>query len=431
MPITILTLIVVGTAVNLVSCQPPIFQTSQFGTQNSDNGITSMDSDSTGVYATGIVGYDNVTPSYLFVSKYDSNGQQVWTQHLGNATSISKVLGVGVGTDGVYTVGALSISANASFVRKYNLSGNLLWNAQFGNPSTSDTASTAATAVSASATNVYVAGLDLASNASYFLRSYDLNGNLVWSRLMGNNSGTISVFASPTDVYTAYDTVYTLTEFSSLVQSYDTNGILLWTRTCSCSLTGIAGDSSGVYVTGLVLTSERVPDGFLGKYSLDGTQLWNTSFSDPGEVSVESVEVTADSSGVYLASTTASGRGIVMKYNRSGGLQWSLQLPGRDSTGVWTHGDVIATGAGEVYVGGELQRSTSSTDYAFISFIGESNSLIFFGLNPPLSFGILALLAGGAVSSILLPRRFRKSKLRHAATSMRPRSQENATAMYT
>lgn len=417
-PIAVIAVIVVGTAVDLVAWQPPILHTTQFGTANSQNGITGMAFDSTGIYATGIVGLSNVAPSYLFVSKYDTDARQVWTQHFGNATDFSKVLGVAVGANGVYVVGVLDLSANASFVRKYDFYGNLGWNVQFG------TGSTTATAVSVAATNIYVGGLFLGNTAPYFLRSYDLNGGLVWSLLLGSNTGIISIYANSGGVFTSYAASYSSSEFTSVVQSYDPYGTLLWNQTCSCSSTAIAGDSSGIYLVGLVPTSSGITDGFLGKYSFSGNELWTTSFKAPGNDSIFTVRVSADSSGVYLSSTTSSNRGIVMKYNGNGNLQWSVLLP-------WTigfggkGGDAIAVGSGELYVGGYLR--TSAGDAAFITSASESSSLVFFGVTPPLSFGVVGFLVAAVAVSVLVLRRRWKSRLRLASPTMPSRSKRIPT----
>src|SRR5215472_1690464 len=91
-PILVLGILVSGIALGLVAWQPPVVWSNQFGVSewNSQNGLTSMSSDPNGLYLGGFVGYprdlSGPTPSasYVFVSKYDLNGHETWTQQIGN-----------------------------------------------------------------------------------------------------------------------------------------------------------------------------------------------------------------------------------------------------------------------------------------------------------------------------------------------------------
>lgn len=136
---------------------------------------------------------------------------------------------------------------------------------------------------------VFVAEIN---GTSYLLRDYDFNGNLIWTRPLGNFTGrTISIYADAEDVYET-DALTLRSQFktgTSLVQKHYPNGTLTWTDTYSCDQTGIAGESSGIYLTGTVYAG-GVTDGFLGKYDLNGNQLWTASFSPHGYGSVAGVE---------------------------------------------------------------------------------------------------------------------------------------------
>jgi hypothetical protein len=63
-----------------------------------------------------------------------------------------------------------------------------------------------------------------------------------------------------------------------------------------------------------------------------------------------------------------------------------------------------------VYVGGEASNNAALSKYA------QSSSLVLFGVNPPFSFGLVALLGGVVVLSLFWLRRQRKRGVR------RPRS---------
>jgi len=420
-PIAVLVLIVTGTAFNLVAWQPPIMQTIQFGTANSENGITAISSDSTGVYIAGFAGWLDVIPSYLFVTRYDLSLHQVWTQHSNNpdfsltsGIALAKISGIAVGKDGVYVAG---FANSSSFVKGYDLNGDQVWNSTFGN------AGYSATAVSVGRNGVYVVGYE--NRTSYFLRDYGINGSLVWTQLAGtyvtDNAG---VFADAGGVYIMIPKSpgsLTITG-SSLLQKYDLNGTLEWTRTCQCDSAQITGDSTNIYVAGTVQTARGASDGFIGKYDQTGNQVWTTNFSAPGFNGINAVQISADPSGVYLSSTTSNARGIVMGYDSNGIRAWSLLRPWETGNGnLLSPSGMITVQEAGVYVGGTMTLGSSAYP-AFMAQISKSTSLVFFGINPPFSFGLVTLLAVAAVASVLWLRAIRKKRLRISRTERGHRS---------
>ena len=404
-PFAVLVLIVLGTAVNLVAWQPPILQTTLFGTAASQNGITAIASDPTGVYAAGFVGYSNVAPTYLFVNKYGLDGQQIWTQHFGNP-NFSSIVSIAAGQGGVYAAGYLAISplSGSQFLRKYDSNGNLLWDLNVSGPG----------AVAASTNYIYLVGGY--NNTRSYIAKFDSSGNLVWTRLFGAIGDRMSVVGESSGIYVANAN----SSRSGYVYAYASNSTFLWTQTCSCEPMGITSDGIGVYVVGIVqTTSLAVPDGFLTKYDLNGNQLWTTKVAPPAGtealVGAGELRASADSSGVYLTETTGDVRGTVMKYDSNGNHVWSLVLPWTTGISLLTPSDVIVVTAQQasLYVGGDTRTiSNGVNDTAFIASISESSSLVFFGINPPNSFGLVGLLVAAAAMSILWLRRQQKRRVR-------------------
>jgi len=412
-PFAVLVLIVAGTVVSLVAWEPPILRTIEFGTANSDNSITAIASDSNGVYAAGYVGYSNVTPTYLFVNRYGIDGHQVWSRHFGDPY-LSQVSSLSVGTDGVYVAGYLSFSSASasSFVAKYDFSGNQLWNSSFFPNRTSS-----ASSVSSSTSGVYVAGYN---GSQYFVKNYDLSGGLSWTRFLGSNQNRISVLAGSSKFYVAYDNEtggYFVNDVG-LVQEYGSSSTPDWTRLCSCEPMGITGGGTDLYVFGLALNSISVPVGFLTKYDLDGNQLWTTQFNPPSSslavTGVAEVRASVDSSGIYVTTTTGDDRGIVLKYDGNGKNVWSLQLPWMTAGSLRT-ADVISVEHGEVFVAGDLRHAATATGHsAFLAAISQSSSLVLFGINPPFSFALLALLVVVAIVSPIWLRKYWKRRIQRA-----------------
>ncbi|NIV30687.1 MAG: hypothetical protein GWN58_14665, partial [Anaerolineae bacterium] len=98
--------------------------------------------------------------SDAFVRKYDSHGNELWTRQFGNGWTVI-AFGISVDASGVYvggrTSGALpgqtSTGFDDAFVRKYDANGNVLWTRQLGT-----TKIDRAFEVSVDASGVYVVG---------------------------------------------------------------------------------------------------------------------------------------------------------------------------------------------------------------------------------------------------------------------------------
>ena len=96
-----------------------------------------------------------------FVSKYDFNGQVVWTRQFGTP-KYDDALGIAVRAQGVYvagnTTGALPGYMNAGdydvFVRKYDVKGGAAWTKQFGSSSHDELLG-----IAVDASGVYAAGV--------------------------------------------------------------------------------------------------------------------------------------------------------------------------------------------------------------------------------------------------------------------------------
>jgi uncharacterized protein (TIGR03437 family) len=167
--------------------------TREFG-QGAAMGIAA---NSSGIYVTGRGGVTVAGETGSeFLRKYDANGSLQWTHQFGgNLEDFSR--GVAVDATGVYVAGSAQtklpgqskIDANYDgFVRKFDFAGKEVWNAEWGNGSVDD-----AWAVAADGTGVYIAGrtdrafpgqLNVGQTDSY-VRKYDSNGNLQWTKQFG------------------------------------------------------------------------------------------------------------------------------------------------------------------------------------------------------------------------------------------------------
>jgi len=260
-------------------------------------------------------------------------------------------------------------------VVKFSPAGNELWIRQFGTAS-ADTLQ----AVATDASGVYVAGTtggalsgSSAGFADAFVRKYDPSGNALWTRQFGTASDdeALGIASDGTGVYVVGKTQGTFAGQPSsanadpFVRKYDANGTELWTRQFGTpsaeDATGVAADTSGVYITGRtngpLATSQGGFDAFLRKYDASGTAVWTRQFGTAETEAAYAVAVNAsgvyvggETSGTFPGSTKAGGTydAFVAKFDLAGTQQWVRQIGTQFGDAVY---GVAASTAGVYFVG--------------------------------------------------------------------------------
>jgi hypothetical protein len=243
-------------------------------------------------------------------------------------------------------------------------------------------------AVSTGPDNVYVGGLverslgaqPFAGGTDAFVRSYDLEGRLLWTREFGTsqNDAVTGSVADASGVYVVgYLNALTLNNHDpsvdAFVKKFSPSGALLWTQMIATpkqdEAFGVALDASGgLYVTGTTHgtlageTSAGRADVFVEHFLPDGTELWahqlGTAKGDFAEV------ITIGPGGaIYLAGTTY---GVFPGIARKGGFLARL-----DPTGMtvrWVRGRIGAGEAEGIAVEG---KSVYVSFSGYISFSGN------------------------------------------------------------
>ncbi len=417
-PILVFALLVVGPTLGLVRWQPPVLWTNQFGVPGLCEGslygneVTAISTSTTGLYAVGSVGQSpcnlDTTTNYLFLNRYDFNGHEVWSKHLPGTTrsEINELESISVGDNSVFITGSMN---GSGFVQRHDLDGNTVWTKQSEGQE-----------VSVGSGEVFVGGGNLFGGGNQ-LHAYDLDGNAVWNKTLVNvDSSTIN--AGSGGLYVAGSGPGS-PDPQAFISKYDSSGTLLWTQrfdepgfTCSCYPTGLSGDSSGIYVSGS--TSSAFPghslsggsDAFVRKYDLNGSLLWTAESGTPDLSDPDTTQISVDPPGIYLLVTTFGTREFVMRYNSNGNYVWYAAL----EEGLGSHPPATISAKNSiVYVGG----ATRDSRQAFITGLGQSSSLILFGLNPPFSFLLAGLLAASAIISILFLRRNWRKRVRRASST--------------
>ena len=257
------------------------------------------------------------------------------------------------------------------------------WSRQFGTPQADQ-----ANGIAVLDRDVYVVGdvtgalpgesKEFPNEKSGFVRKYDYQGKVTWTRSVGNNSpgedSVTSVAATAGAVYVAGWTSGVLagprvgTAHEAFVIKYDLNGTVQWTRQFGTmdgdEATAVVADASGVYVGGFVECcvgrlaelGATGTDAFVRKYSPEGAELWTHQF---GSTDVDRATAMAiDATGVYIVGTTngAIEQGVhgqqdgwIEKFSKDGKVLLLKQFGNTDYN---DEANAVAVGPSGIYVGG-------------------------------------------------------------------------------
>ena len=303
-----------------------------------------------------------------FVRMYDFAGNIVWTTTLGAADMPSAIA---LGSSGIYVAGTRDTTPGRGdptaydvFVDKFDANGNLVWDRRFGSQTLDE-----GRAVAVDPSGVYVAGFaygtipgeSTSGQEDAFVRKYDADGNVLWTRQFGTSSPDFgnAVASDTSGVYVAGTTTGTFPGqqatngvSSTFIRKYDGAGTELWTREFeggSAQAGGIAADSTGLYVAGTT---------FLRKYTPDGAELWTNELGIPSDD--QGVFVASNGNSVFMATSTCCDQTVdgqqsigdwdlvVRKYDLSGAVQWTRELGSASGDTA----QAIAADSNETYVSG-------------------------------------------------------------------------------
>ena len=324
----------------------------------------------------GDLGGPNAGNNDVFVRKFDSGGNEVWTTQFGTSAS-DGCHSIAVDASGNSYVSGRS--AGGMFVGKLDPSGNELWRTRFGATS-SDRAYSVAVDTSG---NAYVSGFtdgDLGGpNAGYwdaFLSKFDSDGNVLWSSQIGTSgsdeSWSVAVGASGN----AYISGFTSGDLGggfdgyhdAFLSKFDAEGNELWTTQIGASNShdrsySVAVDEfDNAYISGYTEGDLAGPnagfhDVFLSKFDADGNEVWRTQTGTNEPDRAHSIAL--DSSGnSYVSGSTWGDLGgptagywdaFLSKFDAEGNEVWTTQIGTDRDDQSWS---VAVDASGNAYISG-------------------------------------------------------------------------------
>ena len=276
----------------------------------------------------------------LYLRRYDRSGTELWTTSYvtpkdeeaggiaADATGLTVVgTTMGAGRDAVTAPTPEPVEA---IVLRYDLDGRLLWTRQFGSPEPVEGDEEGYRhGVNANAVAIDTAGFTV--------------GGSTGGDLAAPNPGPVS---------------------DAFVRRYDPDGNVLWTRQWgqegSEAVMSLAADATGITAVGLTSNSPYMEDllpaqAFIRRYDLAGTLLWSEIFGSPDEDVAHGVA--ADAAGLTVTGHTygsldGPSKGasdvFVRRYDRAGKVSWATQF---GTTGADLGMDVAADATGFTVVG--------------------------------------------------------------------------------
>ncbi len=338
----------------------------------------------------------------LFLTKYDSSGNKLWTKLLGSSSGGTMAYAIATdSSNNVYITGTTSGSLDGQtwsgsmdlFLVKYDSTGSKLWTRQLGNGNTTDARGIAIDGFG----NPYVTGYTFSSLdgqtltgvSDLYVVKYNSSGSKQWTKLLGVASKSVNSTAitsdSPGNVYVsgftngAVDGAVTGLN-DSLVVKFNSSGTKQWARQLGVSGKntygyGVAIDASGnVYTTGSTYGSldgnslTGFADLFLIKYDTSGNKQWTKLLGIGSNKNTEGRAVISDSAGILHITGYTSGNLdgqtlagiqdlIAVKYDASGNKQWT-KLLGASTKQTNGHG-IASDSSGNVYATGITTGSLS------------------------------------------------------------------------
>ena len=276
----------------------------------------------------------------IFLTKWDSNGNIIWTKLLGTPqTDVGN--SVSVSPDGLfiyvtgYTTGNLSNQINAGsydiFLTKWDSNGNLIWTKLLGTPQY-DVGFSAS--VSPDGLFIFVTGATAgnlsnqinAGSEDIFLTKWDSNGNIIWTKLLGTSQYDIGFSASVSPdglfIYVTGETAGNLNNqinaggADMFLTKWDSNGNIIWTKLLGTpqydygNSVSVSPDGLFIFVTGYTdgNLSGKINAGsydiFLTKWDSNGNLIWTQLYGTPSADYGVGMSINSNNSFVYITGYT-------------------------------------------------------------------------------------------------------------------------------
>jgi hypothetical protein len=345
----------------------------QFGTQRYDLANAAAPDGRGGSYTAGFTNFSLEGQPYYhrydaFLTRYDADGDKLWTRQFGT-NGTDQALGISVSGTDVFVAGSTdgrfprqrANGGTDAFVARFTGRGRLAWLKQFGTHRDDEAA-----AISASGDGIVLAGttrgpldrqrLDGPSDA--FVMRLTPGGLESWTRLIGGDGEDrgLSVALRTGQVFLAGTTEglhHAVADQDGFVAGFDRRGRPAWSyplgRSDTDAITSIVPRAEGVYFAGWTSGTflDEAPagglDAVIGKLGVNGPVLWLKQFGSATDDQATALSIAGK--GLYVAGSTTGelsdgtplgeSDGFLRKYLPNGTEVWTRQFGTADYDAVY------------------------------------------------------------------------------------------------
>jgi PKD domain len=278
----------------------------------------------------------------VIVIKMDASGNQIWNRTWDAAADFGTAIW-GDGTN-IYVTGRTNKSGSTDLVIiKWDANGNQLWNQTWGG-----IAEDSGKDLVGNSTHIYTVGDTKSFGAGFgdiAIILWSATGSILWNRTWGNSSQetVYSILKNGNDLYITgrYGTPFV----HGFIAKFDSNANMIWNNTQSeiDGWSGIWGDETNIYTTGYVVNPGSIFLMALGKYTLEGTQIWIKM--TPSTTASSGRALWGDSDFLY-ATGNLNNDFILVKWDKSGIIRWNKTFGNTNSEigyGIWGAGTDLYT----------------------------------------------------------------------------------------
>lgn len=326
------------------------------------------------VYVTGFATFVDEGTN-IWVRKYDSEGNTLWSDNYnGSPNKNDRGNGIALDNSGNVYVAGMVCAAEDPFdfcmdsdlwIRKYDSEGNILWTEAYRNALQSTFEDEGKSVVTDNEGNVYVAGGIMTSEegANIFIGKFDSLGSLIWVETYNGSSfgwdwANDITIDEDGNLYVTGVKENTETGFDIWIRKYDSDRNVLWTNTHDGSAhnydrgNDIAVDDEGdVYVTGTEIALGELQNIWVRKYNSFGNTIWTETFHYGRD---EGKDIAIDREGyVYVTGDQKDDHSnlFIRKYDSDGRTIWTESDTELSDTRITGEG-IVVDSSGDIYVVG-------------------------------------------------------------------------------
>ena len=317
-----------------------------YGGTNDDDGWSAQQTAEGGYVVAGNTSSYGAGNSDIYLIKTDAAGDMLWTRTFGGP-AFDYCRSVQQTADGGYILAGYTSSFGAGFsdiyLVKTDSSGETLWTRTYGGAE--DDYGYAVRQTAEGGFIVTGETHSFGSGGNVYLVRTNANGNALWTRTYGGESGEFGCSVQPT-TDSGFIIVGSTSSFGAggsdvyLVKT-DANGDTLWSRTFGGTNDDYGGSVQqtidGGYAIAGYTWSFGAGDGdvYLIKTDVTGDTMWTRTFGGAGYDGANSVQQTTDGGYAIAGHTTSFGAGgydvYLLKTDERGDTQWTKTYGGSDN----------------------------------------------------------------------------------------------------